>query len=95
MVQDSISPDITDPAQFPALSKNIAQYPPTYIATCEFDPLRDDGKVMELVLEKAGVKVKSDYYEGYPHYFWIFPSISDGQKFVQNTIEGIRFVLGL
>jgi versiconal hemiacetal acetate esterase len=49
---------------------------------------------MEHVLEKAGVKVRSDYYEGYPHYFWIFPSINDSQKFVQNLIEGIRFVLG-
>jgi versiconal hemiacetal acetate esterase len=61
---------------------------------CEFDPLRDDGKIMEHVLKKAGIKVKSDYYKGYPHYFWIFPSISDGQKFVQNVITGIHFVLG-
>jgi len=49
---------------------------------------------MEYALNKAGVKVKSDYYEGYPHYFWTFPSISDGQKFIQNMIAGIHFILG-
>jgi versiconal hemiacetal acetate esterase len=80
MPPDSIDPNITDPAQVPALSNSLTQYPPIYIATCEFDPLHDDGKVMEHILKKAGVKVKFDYYEGYPHYFWNFPSISDGQK---------------
>lgn len=91
--QDAVDSDSTDPVQFPALSKNLASFPPTYIATCEFDPLRDDGKVMELALMKAGVRVLSDHYEGYPHYFWIFACLSDSERFVRNVIAGIHFVL--
>lgn len=91
---DSINSDPKDPIQFPALSKSHSSYPPTYIATCGLDPLRDDGKVLELALKEAGVKVKRDHYEGYPHYFWIFPSITEGQKFVQNLLAGVQFVLG-
>ncbi|KFY93140.1 hypothetical protein V500_03885, partial [Pseudogymnoascus sp. VKM F-4518 (FW-2643)] len=76
----AIDSDPADPIQFPALSKNLASFPPTYIATCEFDPLCGDGKVMELALKKAGVKVWSDYYDGYPHYFWIFSCLSDSKR---------------
>lgn len=89
----AIDSDPTDPIQFPALSKNHASYPTTYIATCGLDPLRDDGKVFEIALKEAGVKVKHDHYEGYPHYFWIFSSITKGQVFVQNLLAGVQFVL--
>ena len=75
-------------------SENHKNFPPTYIAICEADPLRDDGKVMEECLKKAGVPVKSDYYEGLPHYFWIFPSVAEGQQFVGNLIGGCKWVVG-
>ena len=60
--------DAKDKSYFTALdTENLANFPPTYIATCEFDPLRDDGKIMGKALTSAGVKVKEDYYEGLPH----------------------------
>jgi versiconal hemiacetal acetate esterase len=45
------------------LSKNLAEFPPTYICTCYKDPLRDDGRVLEAMLKKAGVKTKSDHFD--------------------------------
>jgi versiconal hemiacetal acetate esterase len=75
-------------------TENHKNFPPTYIVTCEADPLRDDGKVMEACLKKAGVPVKSDYYAGLPHYFWIFPSVTEGQEFVGNLIGGCKWVVG-
>lgn len=44
-----------------------AEFPPTYFASCEFDPLRDDSKIMEKALNEAGVKTKHDYWPGFPH----------------------------
>lgn len=44
----------TDPDIFTALSPHLAKFPPTYIVTCETDPLRDDGTVIEAALKKAG-----------------------------------------
>jgi len=90
---DAIDTDGKDPYQFPALSKNLSHFPPTYIVTCGADPLRDDGMIMEELLKKAGVKTKSDTYPGMPHVFWAFPGLPSGQLFVQNLIGGIHFVL--
>ena len=69
-----------------------AEFPPTYFASCEYDPLRDDSTVMEEALKEVGVKTKHDYYPGFPHYFWIFPPVPEGQEFVGNLLKGIEWV---
>lgn len=68
-------------------------YPAVYIATCEKDVLRDDGVVLENMLKDLGVKVKRDHYMGFPHYFFIFPSIRTSRVFLENLIKGVKFVL--
>ena len=92
---EQVAVDPKDANIFVVLNEaNHGNFPPTYIVTCEADPLRDDGKVLEVCLKKAGVKVKSDYYEGLPHYFWIFPSVKEGKEFVGNLVEGCRWIVG-
>lgn len=43
-----------DPYVFPALHPRKSELPPVYFATCGADPLRDDGTVFKIALEKAG-----------------------------------------
>lgn len=71
---------------------NHKNYPPVYFTSCEFDPLRDDANVMEAALKSAGVSTKHDYYKGFPHYFWIFPSVPEGQEYVGNLLAGIGWL---
>jgi versiconal hemiacetal acetate esterase len=77
------------------LSPNLSSYPPVYIATCEKDILRDDGIVLEHMLQDAGTKVKRDHYGSFPHYFFIFPSVKTSLTFILNAVQGIKFVLNL
>lgn len=85
--------DPEDKSLWPLLATDKhAEFPPTYLTSCEFDPLRDDAKVMEEALKEAGVPVKHDYYPGFPHYFWIFPPVPEGQQFVANYIGGIEWL---
>ncbi|CZS89361.1 related to Putative sterigmatocystin biosynthesis lipase/esterase STCI [Rhynchosporium agropyri] len=76
---------------FVSLSKNLKDFPPTYISTCGKDPLRDDGKIIEEMLKKEGVKTKSDFYDGVPHYFWLFPGVERGEEFLLNVCKGVQW----
>ena len=67
--------------------------PPAYIATCEFDPLRDDGTIMAEGLKKAGVSVKTVHYSGLPHCFWNVPSLPETGGFMENTAAGVKWVI--
>jgi versiconal hemiacetal acetate esterase len=51
---EAVDADPTDARIFTALSPYHCNFPPTYICTCEADPLRDDGTVMEKALRAAG-----------------------------------------
>lgn len=85
--------DPKDEDAFVALAeKNHRNFPRTYLTSCEYDPLRDDAYVMEKALKDAGVETKLDYYEGMPHYFWMFPQLPEGQEYVQNLIKGIEWI---
>jgi versiconal hemiacetal acetate esterase len=86
--------DPKDSDVFTALATdNHKNFPPVYFASCEMDPLRDDSYVMEAALKKAGVPTKHDHYKGLPHYFWIFPSVPEGQQFVGNLIGGVKWLI--
>ncbi|KAH7410925.1 lipase/esterase-like protein [Cadophora sp. MPI-SDFR-AT-0126] len=82
----------TDEKAFVTLSKNLKDFPKTYISTCGKDPLRDDGKVIEEMLKKEGVETKSDFYDGVPHYFWLFPGVERGEEFLMNVCKGAKWV---
>ncbi|KAI6712807.1 hypothetical protein JHW43_004624 [Diplocarpon mali] len=90
---DAAAVDPNDEKAFVVLSKNLGKFPPTYIATCGKDPLRDDGQVLEAMLKKEGTKTKSDFYEGVPHYFWLFPGIQGGDEFLENVVKGAQWFL--
>ncbi|PBP26194.1 hypothetical protein BUE80_DR002863 [Diplocarpon rosae] len=90
---DAAAIDPNDGKAFVVLSENLGKFPPTYIATCGKDPLRDDGRVLEAILKQEGVKTKSDFYEGVPHYFWLFPGIAGGEEFLKNVVKGTQWVL--
>lgn len=84
----------TDPNYFVGLDEVIQQhFPPTYVVTCDVDPLRADGTVFVGSLQSNGVEVKHDHYSGLPHCFWIFPTLPETETFLENLFEGIRWVL--
>ncbi|KAH7226935.1 Alpha/Beta hydrolase protein [Fusarium oxysporum] len=78
---------------FPLLSSHLAKFPRTYLVACGADPLRDDNVAMEHELRSKGVNVKLDVYEGLPHVFWMFPTLSATKTFIQNLLAGIKFIL--
>ncbi|KAL1896833.1 hypothetical protein Sste5346_004466 [Sporothrix stenoceras] len=79
-----------DPDAFAALDLPTMGFPPTYVAVCENDPVRDDGNVVDSILESGGISMQRKVYRGLPHCFWIFPTLPETAVFEQDTVAAIR-----
>ena len=65
-----------------------------FIATAEFDPLRDDGRAYHAKLHDAGVPVTYVEYDGMIHGFYWMQGIADGAKRLHADLaEAVRGAL--
>ncbi|UPK93231.1 hypothetical protein LCI18_004166 [Fusarium solani-melongenae] len=71
----------------------LSLFPPTYIATCGQDPLRDDGAVLHRALSSASVPIRTQNYKSLPHCFWIVPSLPETSVFLNDLTSGVAWVL--
>ena len=84
----------TDWRVSPLLAGDHSGLPPAFIATAEFDPLRDDGRAYHAKLHDAGVPVTYVEYDGMIHGFYWMQGIADGAKRLHADLaEAIREVL--
>lgn len=63
--------------------KNLKGLPATTIITAQIDPLRSEGKAYADLLQKAGVKVRYQNYEGVTHEFFGMAAVVDKAKGAQ------------
>ena len=61
--------DPADPYLFPLTAKDLADLPPTFVMTAEFDPLRDEGAAFASRLAEANVQVRHQHVVDQMHGF--------------------------
>lgn len=89
-------PQITDPRAAPLLvdDKKLSKLPLTYILTCMYDVLRDDGFMYAARLKQAGVQVMHDHYDNAFHGMLAFitwpTDQSLGMRMVNNYINWLN-----
>jgi acetyl esterase len=82
-----VSPLLADPAV-------VAATPPAWVATAEYDPLRDDGVLYADRLREAGVDVTRVHYDGMMHGFVSLADlIDDGQAALTAAGEALAAAL--
>ena len=75
----------------PLLANSHADLAPAYIATCEFDPIRDEGNAYAQKLEAAGNQVQHKVWAGQPHLlFQLSPVLDDGKALITECVEALR-----
>ncbi len=74
------APDVTDWHASPLLADDLANLPPAFVLTAEFDPLHDEGEAYADALRKAGSPVTVKRYDGLIHGFFGMGSLIDAAK---------------
>ena len=78
--------DATNPLASPIMADSLAGLPPALIMTAEFDPLRDEGESYGHALEKAGVPVTIERFDGLIHgVYWMSGAVPRSAE-LQETI---------
>ena len=75
----------------PLLAASHAGVAPAYVATCEFDPIRDEGNAYAEKLAAAGVSVEHRVWSGQPHVlFQLSPVLDDGKALLAECASALR-----
>ena len=87
--------DAENPLVSPLRAPDLARLPPAFIATAEFDPLRDDGEAYAARLSEAGVPVTVKRYDGMIHgFYWMLGAVDDARTLHADIAQAVAGVLG-
>ncbi len=85
--------DARDLLASPLLASDISGLPPTFIATAEYDPLRDEGETYGKRLRAAGNLVEMIRYEGVIHGFLSVPLFDQAADLLKRSRAFLTRVL--
>ena len=78
----------------PLLNPDLADLPPCFITTCEFDILRDEGEAYGAALRASGVEAETKRYDGLIHAVAGMPAAVDGgRQMVADVTDRLRQAL--
>lgn len=77
--------DYDDPDLAPLRSDRLGNLPPTFIATAEFDPLRDEGEELARRIVETGVEVVAVRCLGQVHGFWRHPQFAASEPLLRQS----------
>lgn len=87
--------DDVDPYAAPLHAADHGRLPPAFIATCEYDPLRDEGEAYAERLRAAGVEATVSRYDGCPHgLFWLGGIADRAKELIEEVGTRARKALG-
>jgi acetyl esterase len=88
--------DILDPRGSPLLAPSLAGLPPAFVAVCEYDPLRDEGKQYAHRMRDAGVDVTLRRYDGAVHgIFQMSRFTKIGARILDDCVDALRAALAV
>ena len=81
--------DLKNPDVSPLYADDLTRLPPAIVMTCEYDPLKDEGKAYGDKLKQAGVEVKSIEVPGMIHGFLRFRTLDKARSVIEDLGDRI------
>jgi len=83
--------DGQNPYASPLRATDLSGLPPAFVATCELDPLRDEGEAFAARLKEAGVDVTAKRYDGLIHgAFQMGQMLDQGKTMIADASASLR-----
>jgi acetyl esterase len=82
--------DGTSPLASPLRCTNLANLPPAFVITAEFDPLRDEGEAYGKCLTSAGVATTVKRYDGMIHGFFSLGVFDQGRQAIKDAAAALQ-----
>jgi acetyl esterase len=80
-----------DPYACPLRADSLVGLPAAYVATSEYDPLRDEGEAYARRLEEAGVAVTAKRFDGMLHgFFWMLAAVPSAVGVLDDMVGVLR-----
>ena len=83
------------PYAAPARATDLANLPPAYVSTMEFDPLRDEGILYALAMMQAGVQVELHSYPGTFHGSGLVSTATSSIRIASESLASLRRALSV
>ncbi|MCH8941263.1 MAG: alpha/beta hydrolase [Bacteroidetes bacterium] len=81
---------------FFAKEELLKYFPPTFIATAECDPIRDEGEIFAQKLKKSGIDVRIKRYQGMIHgFFQMSGVLNKGKTLIKDISKELSIYLSI
>lgn len=77
----------------PARNEDLSGLPPAYVATCEYDPLRDEGLIYATRMLQAGVSVDLHHFPGTFHGAALVQDADVVKRMLEENLDALRRAL--
>jgi len=77
----------------PLLQESLQNLPPAYVLVAGLDPLQDEGILYAKLLARAGVPVRTREWPGFPHAFYLIPTMQASRTVLSELVEALDTLL--
>jgi acetyl esterase/lipase len=85
---------VDEPLSSILLHPDLKELPKTWLVACSKDPTFNEMVMFHEQLRRSGVDVKMEMARGFPHFFWMLPTLQRSQELMDSWTLRLKEMIG-